>query len=745
MDSNVLTAQKYLNTMFGGHPQWEHLDEDGNTGTITMEGIVRAFQIHNNVSAVTGTVGPATIAKMKQLPVITKMNPEAPSDVNVCLIQCALFCKGYMAGGITGIFYNAGVAAIKEMQVDAGIPVTGTINWKVWAGLLSLYWFKLVDGGKETVQLIQRQLNADWSDVIGVGPCDGIMSRHTALSLIGALQAAEGVTTELIPDLSEVNFGNATTAAFPTVLKVNKNEENDIPFNKLVQYALYFTGFDPWRYDGIFDYNTHEQVAAFQKFYALTDIGLVTPGEVNVATMKSLLVSKGETGRRAKACDCSTVLNKQQALDIKKAGYTHVGRYLTGSVGDNFIPKYITKEEGRYIQEADLSIFPIYQDGGWYLNYFKNAVQGAYDAETATKAAKDIGIPAGTTIYFAVDFDCLGHEVESHVIPYFQKLKYYFESSCNTMNYKLGIYAPRYVCTLVGNAGLVDSSFVADMSTGFSGNLGYPLPDNWAFDQFHEESFTSAPSFPIDKVAYSGRDVGFSSFDTVATKTDKEILQEQVDDARYRFACQVCQELNFLDKMLSFGFSLNKEFPVALVQTADAILSVKFSVNAGVVKPGESDHVINIRTSEGSLTAGCASELDELSSIAVVYGFDTNQMIKNIALSIKTGYVTFSVTEIHILRTAFSITFNVPNLLPEDFPLDSSISFCFSFSITATDTNKIFFEEEYAKEYLRGVALAGLVLAGTGAIASEALGVIGATVLQSLFNILSSVGVLVFS
>ncbi len=33
-------------------------------------------------------------------------------------------------------------------------------------------------------------------------------------------------------------------------------------------------------------------------------------------------------------CDCATVLNKQQALDIKNAGYTHVGRYLTGSVGN---------------------------------------------------------------------------------------------------------------------------------------------------------------------------------------------------------------------------------------------------------------------------------------------------------------------------------------------------------------------------------------------------------------------------
>ena len=47
--------------------------------------------------------------------------------------------------------------------------------------------------------------------------------------------------------------------------------------------------------------------------------------------MKSLLTSKGDTSRSAKACDCSTVLNSQQAKDLKSAGYQVVGRYLTGN------------------------------------------------------------------------------------------------------------------------------------------------------------------------------------------------------------------------------------------------------------------------------------------------------------------------------------------------------------------------------------------------------------------------------
>ena len=196
-------------------------------------------------------------------------------------------------------------------------------------------WFKLTAGGNETIRLIQQQLNEDWSNVIGVGPCDGVVSRYTAFALIGALQAAEGVTTELITNINSVNFGNATTASFenfPGTLNRNNNFSEYVPFNKLVQYGLYFNGYDPGRFDGIYDSNVENQVIRFQEFYALTSGDLITLGEVNVSTMKSLLTSKGDTSRSARACDCATVLNQQQAFDLKAAGYTHVGRYLTGSL-----------------------------------------------------------------------------------------------------------------------------------------------------------------------------------------------------------------------------------------------------------------------------------------------------------------------------------------------------------------------------------------------------------------------------
>ena len=50
-DTNVKNAQVYLNSMYGHRSDWVHLDEDGITGTNTITGIIRAFQIENGIVA----------------------------------------------------------------------------------------------------------------------------------------------------------------------------------------------------------------------------------------------------------------------------------------------------------------------------------------------------------------------------------------------------------------------------------------------------------------------------------------------------------------------------------------------------------------------------------------------------------------------------------------------------------------------------------------------------------------------
>ena len=679
MDQNVKNAQRYLNAMFGGHSEWVELEENGNTGSLMMEGLIRAFQINNGISPATGFVGPRTIAKMKVLPIMERMDPDGDTSVNAALVQAALFAKGYNAGGITGIFYNAGVRAVRELQSDAGLFVTGRVNWKVWAGLFSMNWFKKVSSGDETVRLIQRQLNSEWSDIIGVGPCDGVASRQTILSLVGALQAAEGVTYELIDDLNELNFGPSTTRNFPGVLRNGQNGGNYTKFNKLVQYGLYFNGYNPGRFDGVFDGQTENQVRAFQEFYALLGTGRVTAGEVNVSTMKSLLTSKGDTERNAKACDCATVLNRQQALDLKAAGYTHVGRYLTGFVGRS-TSKAITHDEINHIKNAGLSLFPIYQDGGYYLEYFQNSHQGLTDGKLAIEAAENLGIPSGTTIYFAVDFDAYEYQIDDFIIPYFRMIDFIFKTQLNKKRYKVGVYGARLICTKVSDRGLASYSFVGDISTGFSGNLGYSIPKNWAFDQFYEQDFTSNPTFPIDKDAYSGRDKGASTFDVVPQKSAKQLEQENaqriLDYARMQFIHDILNPLGYLNGIVTTGISYNKKVKLANYSNPVADVEVSMTVGGQASTESDSEYKINISVdNEGKLSAETENQLSTITTgINLEKLGDFKEKLESIALSVKSGTMTFKITPLPPNKIVITVTTTSDDLLPENPKVNESVS-----------------------------------------------------------------------
>ena len=670
MDSNVLAVQQYLNAICSGSPDWVPLEENGQTGTTTMQGIIRAFQIENGVPNPTGNLGPNTISKMKSLSPISKMDPNDTPRVNVCLIQCALFCKGYAAGGITGIYYNNGVNAVKAMQEHAGLPVTGIIDWKVWAGLLSLNWFQLAEDGDEKIRQMQQQLNSDYSDVIGVCACDGRKNRVTASSLLVALQAELGVETDYIYDLSAQAFGPATTSAFKNkvgILKSGRNDESIKPYNRIVQYALYYYGFDQTLFGGLFGSEMESVVEEFQLTHILTNIGLEEEvGQVGVSTMKSLLVSCGDPDRKAIACDTSTCLNSQQINDLKNAGYQIVGRYLTGTVGwsDTLRSKALTVSEINEITSAGMKIFPIYQDGGTYLEYFQRYEQGFYDAITAIEAAKRLGFSTGTYIYFAVDFDCLEYQAVDYVLPYFKQIYSVFSSDINTKNYKVGVYAPRLICTLVQNEGYAERSFVSDMSTGFSGNLGQKFPEKCAFDQFAEVTFSSSPNFNIDKVAFSGWDPGRSSFDPII-ETETQI----VDRAYQDFGRKFLKSINLFESKLGFTFDFNKggEVHLGTIISSSNYMSLKLQYG----QEFDSNEGASLLTvgfdQDGNLSTEFLNAL-ELSLEKLTESDDKNKMnslLRNMAVCIGFGTISLKFTKTSDYSYRAEIMVYTDDLMPE--------------------------------------------------------------------------------
>ena len=102
-----------------------------------------------------------------------------------------------------------------------------------------------------------------------------------------------------------------------------------------------------------------------------------------------------------------------------------------------------------------------------------------------------------------MDTDPVDSEIDKYILPYFKGIIENIGPS-----YKVGVYGTRNVCSKVMEKKYATTCFVSDMSTGFSGNMGFKMPKDWNFDQFHELKNIGIGSnvvIDLDKDAYSGK------------------------------------------------------------------------------------------------------------------------------------------------------------------------------------------------------------------------------------------------
>ncbi len=499
MDTMVLTVQQWLNSTYGSNPGYTGLFpngivEDGITGAQVEKALVTALQIELGISSPTGTFGPATTAAFTAMKIRPSGGNLTTPTNKEYILQGGFWCKGYNPGGWTGIFYNGTKAAVQQFQADAGLSnCDGVVTVMIMKALLNTDPFALTAGGDSDIRLIQQDLNNRYNAYTELMPTNGLYCAQTNKALIYALQAEEGLSTSV----ANGSFGPTTTTRCPTLSPGDTRRNYVI----LLQYALYCNGYPSGGFDGVYDSGVTSAVSSFQSFMCLPVTGIA-----NMPTIKATMASCGDANRSAGACDCATILTVEKATALKNNGYQVVGRYLTGTVGGS-VSKALTEAEIQIIFNAGLRFFPIYQTRGTSVSYF-TPHQGAYDAYAAITAAENLGIPSGAVIYFAVDFDAMDYQVTSNVLPYFQAIKAYFKDY-SSQKYQIGVYGARNTCSRVCNSGYAVSSFAGDMSTGYSGNIGFTMPANWAFDQFTTVTIgNGSGQIEIDKDGYSGRYAG---------------------------------------------------------------------------------------------------------------------------------------------------------------------------------------------------------------------------------------------
>lgn len=659
-NQNVIDAQTWLNNTYSGRAGYTPIDIDGVSYSTTFITLVKAFQIELGFpeSKITGTFGSKTKAASPTFE-INKTN----NNNMVRILQYGLRCKGYYDTNITGVFDTATQSQIVKLQQDAGLSdsqISKKATPLVLQAALSTEIYVLAERGDTRVQEVQRELNRDYLDYIGIQPCDGIFGPNTVDSLITALQACEGLPRreDVYSDddvYANGYFGNTTKKCCPSI-PYNGNEkkysgtsyssDEITKFIKLLQYSLCClkpNEYDPGSFSGTLNSSTVSALKKFQK-----DVALSQTGNVGINEWMALLVSTGNPDRPGTAIDCSTRLTAEKAAALKNAGYTTVGRYLTGDlvIEENEVARRVAKNllrgEMQTIFDTGLNLFVIFQDSreGFAQHpdtetyedlckvYFTGG-RGYSDAEKAFSVAKTLGVPRGEIIYFTVDYDFVKSEVNNKILPYFEGIKYYADSHNN--EYRIGIYSARNTCKIVSDAGYSESSFVSDMSTGYSGNKGYPLPDDWAFDQIQEtDSFYSSDgSFAIDKDVVSGRYNGFNHFEK-----DKDNEWDLISEACSAYVLQAYEDAPDIPV---YWAKVAKEYPMRM-ETAYSMYD-SISDNSFIVMkehnsknkesyPNDTIQYVYFRDKGGNLNAGYIDTellyeyygLDEFQNCAVYRG-----------------------------------------------------------------------------------------------------------------------------
>lgn len=426
----------------------------------------------------------------------------------------------------------------------------------------------------------QKWLNDTYGNVANFPKVDedGITGNSTFHALIYALQIEIGVEN---PDGI---FGKDTLRKCPT-LRASLLPSSEVPRNiiYILQGSLWCKGISPGGFTGVFGPLTANAISEFQTAAGITADKVVYPyvlqGIMNTDSYSFQSTEDiYDTDRNATALDTSTKLTLEDAIAIKQKNYTDVGRYLTNA-SSNGLDKALTLDEMEILIAVGLNVFPIFQTIGNKVSYF-TAQQGLADGLAAKKAAQKFGFPPSATIYFCIDYNVLMADIEGNILPYFRNVKAALNNA-----YKMGAYGPRYICTKLAEMNLTTSSFVCDMSSGFTCNIGHKLPDNWAYDQFAEVASANSTinNLNYDKCIASPRKTATAPDDFLSCSVgydNSRYSYEQVHSgigyyqpdskSRYSSGVKVMQ-----DKLNTAGYDCGTPDGIFSTGTANAVNNLK--------------------------------------------------------------------------------------------------------------------------------------------------------------------------
>jgi hypothetical protein len=194
--------------------------------------------------------------------------------------------------------------------------------------------------------------------------------------------------------------------------------------------------------------------------------------------------------------------NKASALFA--AGVRTVIRYYSR---DTIHPdKPLKPDEARKLVAAGLRIGAVYEGRfGDQVTNFERASGVAEATFARTYASGTIGQPAGSTIYFGIDFDATAAQIRDRILPYFQGIADAFAQSTGEPTYLVGVYGSGATCAAVLDAGLAQRAWLAQ-STGWRDHAAFLQSGRWALNQAMDANIAGVNCDP--DTAGQGQDIG---------------------------------------------------------------------------------------------------------------------------------------------------------------------------------------------------------------------------------------------
>jgi Domain of unknown function (DUF1906)/LysM domain len=199
-------------------------------------------------------------------------------------------------------------------------------------------------------------------------------------------------------------------------------------------------------------------------------------------------------GQALRGIDAAVNLTTKASC-LKSHGFDFAIRYYNVHNSHQLPEKRLILSEAQALVRAGLQLGVVFEQGITPAT-FNHASGIAHAGVAHDLATNQIGQPADSGIYFAVDFDATPGQVASIIAPYFEGVRDGLaNANGGTPKYQIGIYGSGLVCGTLLDDGLVTLTWLSQ-STGFPGSKQFAKDKRYNLIQFMPQTVCSTDLDP---------------------------------------------------------------------------------------------------------------------------------------------------------------------------------------------------------------------------------------------------------